>query len=226
MLLRDLLPTVVGCIIAFAGPPLVAFFGKRDAGSLRAMLVGQGMLVGLLIAILLLVMLGEDQTMASLGLGRPTSATFVWGLGSAASFVMVIGPLLLRLPRFIGLAGFDAPLADLKQLPAGYLVLAVVVGGTVEEILYRGFALTRIAALTDSGWTAGTITTLAFAAAHIQRWGWGPALTTAISGAILTVFTLWRQDLWSTILAHVLTDFFGIALGPIIASVRGTGEPG
>lgn len=223
MLQSDLLPTTVGFAIALIGPPLVAMRGSSPssaAGSPQAMLIGQGLLICLLIGILAVVLLWEGRTMAFLGLGRPSVASLVWGIALASSFIFVLGPLLFRLPKWLGFAGFDAPLADLKGLPAWYLVIAVLIGGTVEEILYRGFALNEIAALIGSYWIAGTITVLAFAAAHVPTWGWGPAITTTISGAIFTAFYIWRQDLWTTIIAHVLIDFVGIALGPVIARVH------
>lgn len=219
----DLLPTVVGLALALIGPLLVAVRGARlasDGRSLQAMIVGQGLLVSLLFGILAVVLLWEGRGITSLGLGRLSVASLAWGLALAASLILLLGPLLLRLPGWLGFSGFDAGLAELKSLPAWCLVLAVVVGGTVEEVLYRGFAVDRLAALTGSYWVAGSVTVLAFAAAHVPTWGRGPAVTTAISGAAFTAFYIWRQDLWSNIIAHVLTDFVGIALGPIMARFR------
>jgi membrane protease YdiL (CAAX protease family) len=216
--------TLVGLALVLIGPPLVATHGAHapndTAGSLPAMLVGQRLLVGLLLAILVVVLAWEGRGIDSFRLGRLSVGSLVWGLVLAAAFIVLPGPLLLRLPAWLGLGGFDARLAELGRFPGWYLLLAVVIGGTVEEVLYRGFALDRLTALTSSTWVAGSLTVLAFAAAHVPTWGWGAAVTTAIPAATLTVFCIWRHDLWPAIIAHVLTDFVGIALGPLTARLR------
>ena len=61
----------------------------------------------------------------------------------------------------------------------------VLVGPTAEEILYRGYAMDRIEALTGRIWLAGAISTIVFGLAHAPFWGLGPALTTAVAGAVL-----------------------------------------
>jgi hypothetical protein len=48
-------------------------------------------------------------------------------------------------------------------------------------------------------------------------WGWAPAATTIVSGGILTVVYLWRQDILALILAHIATDLYGIVLAPHLA---------
>jgi len=57
------------------------------------------------------------------------------------------------------------------------------------------------------------VTVLAFGAAHLPFWGGWFSLSTVLAGAVLTAFYIWRRDLWSTIVAHVVTD----TVGPIVA---------
>ena len=47
--------------------------------------------------------------------------------------------------------------------------------------------------------------------------GVAPAATTIVSGGILTVVYLWRQDYPCLILAHIATDLYGIVLAPYLA---------
>ena len=90
----------------------------------------------------------------------------------------------------------------------------------MEEVLYRGFALDHLARLSGSDWMAAALVVAAFGLAHVPLWGWAPALTTAISGAALTLFYLWHRDLAANIAAHVATDFVGIVLPALAAKPR------
>jgi membrane protease YdiL (CAAX protease family) len=210
-------------ILALAGPPLVAWTGVRFAGrspSMTSRLLGQAALLALLAGILGIVVIWERAPLSSLGLRPLTVSTVVWGLALAALFVFAVGPVLMRIPGWLGLAGFGAGLADLGRLPVWYLCLAIVIGGVVEEVLYRGFAIERLAGLLDSPWLAALVTLTLFGLAHVPLWGVGPALTTVLSGGILTAFYLWHRDLVANVIGHVSTDFVGIVLGPLLARLR------
>ena len=215
--------TLVGLLLALAGPPLIALIGNRPASgspALPGLLLGQALLVGLAAAVVAIVLLWEGQPLSSIGLQPPGWSTLAWGAGMAAFFILLLGPLLLRLPGWLGLGGFAPTLARLASLPLWYLLLAVLIGGVAEEILYRGYALDRLGSLLGSPWLAGLAVVLLFGLAHIPLWGVGPALTTTISGAALTLFFLWQGDLLANIIAHVVTDFAGIVLPPLLQALR------
>jgi membrane protease YdiL (CAAX protease family) len=178
------------------------------------------MLAALVGAILSIVVLAENRPLASLGLRWPSVSTFLWALGMSVFLIGVLGPVLLRLPVWLGLPDFERTLADLARLPVWYLAVAVIIGGIAEEILYRGYALERLTAFLGNGWLAGALVVALFGVAHIPLWGVGPALTTMVSGAALTAFFLWHGDLVANILAHVATDFVGIVLGPLLMAAR------
>ena len=91
----------------------------------------------------------------------------------------------------------------------------MIVGGITEELLYRGYAVERIATLRGSYWLGDLISVLVYGLAHVPMWGWGPALTTILSGGILTLFFVWRGDLVANIIAHVVTDLAGIVLASL-----------
>jgi membrane protease YdiL (CAAX protease family) len=214
---------VAGVLIAMLGPAAIALYGTRVAarpGTLRTNLTCQAMLAALVGAILSIVVLAENRPLASLGLRWPSVSTFLWALGMSVLLIGVLGPVLLRLPAWLGLRGFERTLADLTRLPVWSLAVAVIIGGIAEEILYRGYALERLTALLGNGWLAGALVVAFFGAAHVPLWGVGPALTTMVSGAALTAFFLWHGDLVANILAHVATDFVGIVLGPLLMAAR------
>lgn len=209
--------------LALCAPPAIAFYGARAPQgdiTLSRNLVCQIMLMGVS-GIGMWIMLGPLAfPTTALGLGLPDWGTFAWGAGIAAVFILGIGPILMRLPGWLGLSGFEGTLGTLARLPVWYLALAVVIGGIAEEVLYRGIAIAILSDRDFGPWSAGLIVLLAYTLAHIPMWGIGPALTTAISGAFLMVFYLWHGDLIANIIGHIATDFVGIVLGPLLARRR------
>jgi membrane protease YdiL (CAAX protease family) len=112
----------------------------------------------------------------------------------------------------LGLKGFEDGLAKLTAQPIWYLMLAVAIGGVVEEGLYRGYATERLSWLTGSYWIGCGLALVAFGLAHVPLWGWVPAMTTMVSGGLLTLLYLWTGDLLAAIVAHIATDSIGIIL--------------
>ena len=229
----EMLPSITGLAVALGGPVVISLYGTRPArGSptLAENMLCQFALVGLLAAVLAVALAWEGAPLSSLGFRGIGLSTFVWGIGIAALFVFGFGPIIMRVPGWLSLPGFEEPLEHLRTLPPWNLILAVVVGGTVEEILYRGFAIAHLAGLVGSDWAAAAIVVALAGIAHGPLWGWAPALTTVFSGAVLTAFYLWHRDITANILAHVATDFVGIALPVLLAKGRtrrtGTGSDG
>jgi CAAX protease family protein len=218
-----LVPTIIGLGLAFGGPVLIASADEKTASvaaSLTPQLLGQLALVGLCAGVLAVLLCWEQQPLSSVGLYALRWHSLGWGVALACFFIFVFSPAAFwLLPRF-GFAGFEVGLAKLAPLPVWYLVLAVVIGGTVEEILYRGYAVERLAVLTGSYWVAGLTSVLAFGLAHVPMWGWEPSLTTCVSGGMLTLFYVWTRDLTANILAHLITDFVGIVLPPLLAMAQ------
>jgi membrane protease YdiL (CAAX protease family) len=210
-------------VLALAGPAAIGLIGSRSparAAGLPLLLLCQGLLLTLGAGCLWLTLGPLYRSPADLGIVAPGWGTLIWGSAMAALFVLVLGPVLLRLPGWLGLPGFGETLAGLAKLPVWYLGLAVIVGGTMEEVLYRGVALGILVPAGVAPAIAAGLVVIAFALAHLPMWGPGPALTTALSGACLTLFFLWHGDLLANVLAHVATDFVGIVLGPLTVMLR------
>lgn len=213
-LASPLLPALAGLALALAGPPLIAWWGSRGANAVRlsAHLACQAALLLVAGVVIVIAIAWFEPPLFHDGMASPGLATLAWGLGIAALFVFAIGPVLMRLPVWLGASGFDAPLQDLHQLPVWSLVLAVLIGGCVEELLYRGFALPVLIGLTGNIWLGAGLAVAAFGLAHWPLWGWAPSLGITLAGAILTGFYLLHGDLAANMLAHVITDLVGIVL--------------
>ena len=101
----------------------------------------------------------------------------------------------------------------MQAWPLWLRAVAVLGGGAAEELLYRGYAQTRLAELTGSA----ALSVLAFALAHGPLWGAGPALSFLVSGGFLAAFFAWRRDLLANVTAHVVLDAVGLVFLPLLA---------
>jgi membrane protease YdiL (CAAX protease family) len=207
--------TLVGVGLALFGPLALAAASERvtrGPARLGESLAGQAVLVAILLAVLWIAFGVERLPPEALGFRPLRWQALAWGAALALFFNRAYGPALYFAITRLRLRGFEGGLAKLAGLPRWYLVLAVIVGGTAEEILYRGYAIGRLEALTGSVWLAVLIPVAVFALAHVPLWGAPAALSTAFAGAIFTVFYLWQGDLTPNVIAHVTTDFVGIVL--------------
>ncbi|MBF1999425.1 MAG: CPBP family intramembrane metalloprotease [Synechococcales cyanobacterium M58_A2018_015] len=115
----------------------------------------------LFVIILGIVVFGEQQSLSSIGLHSLRWQPILWGLIFAGFLVFIYSPLLIWSMTQLGLAGFEEGLAKLESLPVWYLILAVVIGGIVEEVLYRGYAAERLSLLTGSYWIGCALSLIA-----------------------------------------------------------------
>jgi membrane protease YdiL (CAAX protease family) len=154
----------------------------------------------------------EQVKPADLGFGRIGSLTLPLAIALAAFFIFAFGPaaywflVTTKLPAF---AGGESSLA---LLPTWFLVLDIVVVAASEEWLYRAYAIERLQAMVGRPWLAGLLPLGAFGLAHLPLWGPGVALTTLVSGGIFTGVYLWRRDITALVLAHVVTDLYGLVI--------------
>jgi uncharacterized protein len=209
------LPQMAGLTLALVGPPVVASIGRPafgDAPSLAVGLAGQAALVVLAATVLTILRRWQGQPLTSIGLCPLRARSVALALVLVLFFRFVFLPFTSFALTNLGIAGWDAGVAALGALPIWYLTLAVIIGPTVEEILYRGYAIQTLASITGSDALAVIVSTVAFGLAHVPGWGWGPATSATLSGAVAGVFYVWTRDLNALILSHVVTDFLGIVV--------------
>jgi uncharacterized protein len=222
------LSTIIGLCFALGGPALLARFGSQffsDPESLVSKILQQIALATLFVIILGIVIFGEQQSLSSIGLHSLRWQSILWGLIFAGFLVFIYSPLLMWSMTKLGFTGFEKGLAKLTLLPVWYLILAVVIGGVVEEGLYRGYATERLSLLTGSYWLGCVLALISFGLAHVPLWGWVPAFTTVISGGLLTLFYLGTGDLLTAIVAHVATDSVGIIIPTLWAQNERVSSP-
>ena len=108
--------------------------------------------------------------------------------------------------------------AGIRNSPVNYaivLLLALLVGGFYEEIIFHGFIFTRLEKIFKGKWatiTAFMLTAIIFGLYHFQQ-GLKGILLTTIAGAVYHVLILkFNRNLWYGVFVHAFFDFIGLTL--------------
>jgi uncharacterized protein len=206
--------TLLGLALALLGPFALALAGEggRERVGVTRALAGEALYVALVAFVLWIAFVPAGLAPQALGLQPLRWQAVAWGAALLAFFQCVYGPAVVLALRRLRVRGFEGGLAKMSGLPAWYLVLAVLVGGTAEELLYRGYAIAQLEQLGAGVWLAALLPLVVFTFAHVPLWGLAPALTTFLGGGVFTLFFLWQRDLAPNVIAHVGTDLVGIVL--------------
>jgi membrane protease YdiL (CAAX protease family) len=218
--MRSSLAAIPGLALALAGPAVVAFVSGRAVTFAPAFLVhalSVACIILIVLAVLALARSNEGLALRRLGFARVGWSSMAVGLVLALFSIVVLGPFAYWAVSQLNMGTFGEGLSTLAKLPTWYLVLTIVIVATAEELLYRAYAIESLSAITGSFAIAGTVSLLAFAAAHVPLWGWGPALTTLVPGAVATLVYIWRRDIVALIIAHIAADLYGIVIVPYVA---------
>ena len=212
--------TWTGLAIAWGGTALLISPAARalgDPARLPAALVGQAAFWLLGVAVVAIVLFWERQPLTSIWLQPFRWQSLAWGLSLVAAFSFVLLPIDQWVRRQFGLSGFAAGMEQVMRFPLWYRIIAVLGAGVVEETLFRGFTVTRVAALTGSVWVAATLALIGFSVLHVPVWGWGFALGGLVSGAAAMAFFIWRKDLLAMIIFHTIVDAIGLVIVPALS---------
>lgn len=174
------------------------------------------MLCALVVLVLLVLRFGEGAPLSAIGLICPKLRSAGVGLTVGAAVFVSLALVAVALSQ-LGLFDNKQASETVLQWPLPYRIAVAVAAGLVEEVLYRGYAIERLAAVVGRRWIAGVVALLAFALAHVPFWGWAAIATPLVGGAFFTIFYLWRRDLIACIVAHSTIDLIGVALVPMLA---------
>jgi len=213
-------PIFAGLALAWGGTafligPIERLFG--EPGALSANVIGQLTLWLIAAAVLAIVWLWEGESLRSLWLQPLRWQSIGWGVGFTAVNYAVLFPAGEFVRRAAGLPGFEMGMAPLIVLPLWYRIWAVLGAGVVEELLFRGYTVTRLTKLLGRPWLAAAITVVAFAVLHVPHWGWGFAVGGMFGGAVAMAFFLWRRDLVAMMVFHTITDATGLIIAPLFS---------
>ena len=206
--------TWLGLALAIFGIPAITTAHRllvSDPLASSGIIAREVAILALTAFILWLVTAKERLPLSSIGLrfdriGRSLG----WGvLIAAVCLAAAVGTILVY--RSLGIAYGEGPGIS-RAIPV--TMLTVMRAGIAEEILYRGFAIERLQALTGNKWIAAGVPLVLFAGFHYRQGLAGIGIAFLL-GAILTGFYLWKRDLLANIFGHFLTDFIpNVLLAP------------
>lgn len=93
------------------------------------------------------------------------------------------------------------PLSPLAFLPLAFLI------GVYEEILFRGFLMTRLRKATGSWIAAALLSTLVFTLLHAGDQTGAALLLILLLSIVFSIMTIWRRSILPAIVAHALFNY-------------------
>jgi len=206
---------VVGLLLALGLPFChLGDLGKKYSG-LGPLAGGEVLWWALFAAIVIYVLVVERKALSSLGYRMPGLGDIGFGVLAAIAMFMGTGMLFQFVLPALHL-NLDRTMSTIGAMPLWFRLLTVTRAAVVEETLFRGYGFERIAELTRSPWLAGLVTFALFTLAHLAGGGWGQVIIAAYGGLVLTLLYMWRRNIWSTIIAHWMTDGAAFILLPLM----------
>ena len=196
-------------------PTAERLFGNPS--NLPMAFAGQGLLWAIAAAVVAIVLFWERRPLASLWLRPFRWHSIAWGFALVAIHYAVIFPISEWVRHAAGLSGFSQGMESVMQFPMSYRITAFISAGVVEELLFRGYTITRLTMLTGNVWLAGAVALVGFAVLHVPYWGWGFAIIGLIGGAVSTAFFIWKKDLLAMMVFHACTDAVGLVIAPMFS---------
>ena len=198
-------PTAVAILAILLIPGLFVVLPDRLFGPtprLGVEILLQALYCALPALVIWIVVRWERLPLSSIGLRRPAAVTLV---NAVLLFVILQALPYITTPLvdLLGAEGVEAGVQKLARLPLWFRVIVGLTGGIIEELLYRGYLIERLATITGRRWLGGAVAAVLFGLAHSSAWGLGFALGAALPfGIVMTLFYLWRRDLIANMLAH------------------------
>ena len=221
---KSKLATYVGLFCAL-GMPLLIFPMRvlKAEFHLQGFWPQEAVIWGLTAAVLCILVFWEKLPLSSIGLGRPTWSTLLWGIAGAlavriaAAIVLVIYAWLSGASMVNDFAHDFGVAMKLVALPFGFIILLALRAAVTEEILFRGYAIERLGAVVGSRLAAALVSLVIFTLAHLGAWDLNYLIVVAPVGLVLTAQYLWRRDLAANICTHFFTDGFSLGMAYAIS---------
>ena len=90
--------------------------------------------------------------------------------------------------------------------PVAFIPVALLIGST-EELLFRGFLMSRLRRATGSWFVAVLLSTVLFTVLHAAEQTNAALLIVAVLSIIFSLLTVWRRSILPAIVAHALFDY-------------------
>lgn len=127
-------------------------------------------------------------------------------VSALAAYALCAGLIMVTWPAGAAqLTGNPEAITEmLPPLHPAALVALMILVGFYEELVFRGFLLTRLRRVLHSWWAAIAVTSLLFALPHMGDQKPVVAIPLFGVGVALSVFTIWRKSLLPAIIGHAV----------------------
>jgi len=205
--------------ILFAKPASIGVISAVLLVAIAA-LPNLGVILGWTFVVAAMLLCVRSGSLGELGFRRPESWSrtilvgVAVGVSTQLAFTIVIDPLLERLAgRPIDISMLDGMRGNLAAF-AFMLAVGWVVGGFLEEMLFRGYLLRRLTRVLGDGPVAVAVAVvlpaISFGMAHSYQ-GVPGMLSTGLIGLLFGVLFVWaRYNLWLPIIVHGVIDTVGL----------------
>jgi membrane protease YdiL (CAAX protease family) len=112
-------------------------------------------------------------------------------------------------------------LAEVATMPLWLRLGTLLTAGVTEEILFRGYPISRLKVATGSTAIAVVIPFGVFVVLHLPSWGMAHLLFVSVAAALFTLAFVWRRNLWANIIAHIVTDSVPLLILPLTGTPPG-----
>lgn len=181
-----------------------------------------GVIAGWLFMVTALLACVRQGSFAEIGFRRPESWPRIVLLSIGLALVIQLSFSILFDPLIERLTGTTVDVTSLDGMRGhlgNYLVMLAVgwvLGGFLEEMLFRGYLLKRIQRVLGPSPAATALAialpALAFGLAHSYQDSAGMISTGAIGAILGALFVWYRSNLWLPILVHGFSNVVGITL--------------
>ncbi|MEW5801848.1 MAG: type II CAAX endopeptidase family protein [bacterium] len=140
-----------------------------------------------------------------------------WGIVTFPLFYFSVGEIL----DFFTHAG----LSHIEEVPLSLMptgIWEIVLGGVLvlvvafaEEIIFRGYLITRLEEITENPLISVLLSTLLFTIGHAYE-GAAGMMAVGYIGLVFSLLFLWKKSLAMVIVLHFLTNFIPIVIAPIL----------
>ena len=161
--------------------------------------------------VIALLLRSRRQSFRSIGIGRPgLGIDLLLGVGAmtTAYGIIIVWIVITWLgwPEAIDKLSENADQIMAlvpKQSPFGFLLLALLIG-LYEEVLFRGFIMTRLRRATGSWTLAVLLSTVVFVAPHMIDQVTMALIPITILSVVFSLVTIWRHSIVPAIVGHWL----------------------
>jgi uncharacterized protein len=208
--------TWLGVLVALGTPTFVVvakrtgYFGAELGGHL----FNWGAMWAATLLILLILVAGERQPLAAIGVRRLTWASVGYGVALGVLVILTF-PLASLILKSLNIPNPQTALAEVATMPLWLRVATLLTAGITEEILFRAYPISRLKAATGSMAIAVMVPFVVFVALHLPSWGAAHLLFVSIAAALFTFAFVWRRNLWTNVIGHILADSVPLLILPL-----------